>query len=285
MRRRHIVLGATFAVLATTGGLVAAAAPASAAPSYNKYVALGDSYAAVGSLWDVSGTPGCFRSASNYAHDLAKDLGVGSLTDETCGSAVTADMTQPQNTGLGANPPQFDGLTADTNLVTVTIGGNDFGFGDIATTCATMGALSPIGDPCQQHYTVNGVDQLAASISPVAAKVGAVIQGIKQRAPQAKIVVVGYLPIMPPQNGCWPSIPIAGGDATWLYGIQRQLDAAIAAQATDNGAIGIDPSGITGHDACQLPWVRWVEPVLGLPPLHPNAAGQSNLATLIATKL
>jgi lysophospholipase L1-like esterase len=282
-------MGSTLAALAVTGALVAAAAPANATQPYEKYVALGDSYASVGSLLDVSGTSGCFRSASNYAHDLAKDLGVGSLTDETCGSAVTDDMTQPQNTGLGTNPPQFDGLTADTDLVTLTIGGNDFGFVNIATTCVTMGALSPIGNPCQQHYTVNGVDQLVTAINTVVVpKVVAVIQGIKQRAPHATIAVVGYLPLLPPQNGCWPSLPIANGDATWLYGIERQLDAAIATQATDNGAIGVDPSGITGHDACQFPWIRWVEPLLPLAPtspLHPNATGQSNLAALIATKL
>jgi hypothetical protein len=36
-----------------------------------------------------------------------------------------------------ANPPQFNALTADTQIVTLQIGGNDIGFTSILQNCAT----------------------------------------------------------------------------------------------------------------------------------------------------
>jgi hypothetical protein len=43
-------------------------------------------------------------------------------TDVSCGGARTDDMTAPQPVRLGPNPPQFDALRPDTDLVTLTIG-------------------------------------------------------------------------------------------------------------------------------------------------------------------
>ena len=107
--------------------LVTAPAQAGAA-SFHKYVALGDSYTAVGDLLQPSDGPlGCFRSTVNFPHDLASALHVADLVDASCGGAVTSDMTGPQSVIGGTNPAQFDSLTPDTDLVTVGIGGNDIG--------------------------------------------------------------------------------------------------------------------------------------------------------------
>ncbi|MBC6445622.1 hypothetical protein [Actinokineospora xionganensis] len=43
-----------------------------------------------------------------------------------------------------------------------------------------------------------------------------------------------------------------------------------------------------GHDVCQLPWNRWVEPVLPAAPttpFHPNQSGQRGVADLVLTIL
>lgn len=275
-------------LLAATALVVTLPAIASATPRFRHYVALGDSYAAIGSLLTVYGTPGCFRSTDNYAANMARSLGVAAFTDVSCGSATTEHMTAPQQTGFATNRPQFEALRADTDLVSMTVGGNDFGFSDVITACGLASVGDPLVNPCQRQFTSGGTDQLAARVDAVAPKVAAVLAGIRQRSPNATIVVVGYLPVLPPTIGCWPSVPLAVGDVAYLHGSQRRLDGMLAARAAAVSARSVDPSGITGHDACRLPWHRWVEPTLPAAPttpFHPNATGQRGLANLVVAAL
>ncbi|CCH34739.1 SGNH/GDSL hydrolase family protein [Actinosynnema sp. NPDC047251] len=263
---------------------------AQATPKYRHYVALGDSYASGPFIPDQRTDPlGCFRSTRNYASVVAAKLGPGKFTDVSCGGATTVDMTAPQGVPLGPNPPQFDALTADTDLVTLTIGGNDIGFGEIILTCARESVLDPWGAPCEQHYTAGGTDALAARIAAAGPKISAVLHGIKDRAPRAKVVVVGYLRILPPSGGCWPVVPISVGDVPYLDGTQRTLNAMIGARTTAAGATFVDPYPIgLGHDVCALPGVKWVEgliPTAPAFPVHPNAAGMRAIGDLVARAL
>src|SRR5437870_5654892 len=69
----------------------------------------------------------CWRSNHNYPHEAADRLRVTTFRDVTCSSATTENMTAPQD-GV---PPQFDALSRDTTLVTLTIGGNDTGLAGV----------------------------------------------------------------------------------------------------------------------------------------------------------
>src|SRR6185503_14701481 len=100
----------------------------------------------------------------------------------------------------GVNPPQLDALTADTTLVTLGVGGNDIGFGDISLTCGLLSFTNPFGAPCERRYG----DRYTRRITAVEPKVAAVLDEIHRRSPQAKVVVVGYLRLMPAGRGCWP---------------------------------------------------------------------------------
>src|SRR3982751_238342 len=107
-------------------GLLALAGTAAAAPRIPQgatYVALGSSFAAgPGIAAQAADSPGrCGQSAENYARQVARALKL-KLVDRSCGGATTADILGTGPLGL---PPQIDGLTADTALVTVTVGGND----------------------------------------------------------------------------------------------------------------------------------------------------------------
>jgi lysophospholipase L1-like esterase len=193
---------------------------------------------------------------------------------------VTADMTTAQ----GDDPPQFNALTHDTSLVTVTIGGNDIGFVSIITTCAELSVSDPTGNPCQQHYTAGGTDQLAASINALAPKIAAVLSGIRARARHATVVLVGYLRILPPTIGCWPVVPIAAGDVPYLTSVENELNAMLGAQAAAAGDLFVNSGLATGHDACQLPGTKWVEglvPTSPAAPVHPNAVGMAAVATMV----
>jgi lysophospholipase L1-like esterase len=267
------------AVLLLLGLLVAV--PADAAPGRGGYVALGDSYASGPGIPDQTGLPaGCARSNHNYPALLAQWLRISDFTDVSCGGARTIDMTAPQQVPGGPNPPQLNALKKDTRLVTVMIGGNDIGFGEIIQTCGRLAAQDPTGNPCQQHYK----GELAARVAGVGPKIAAVLDGIHKRSPNAHVVVVGYLRILPATGSCFPQVPFATGDGPYFDGIGQSLNSQLATQARKHGASFVNPYAFaTGHDACQPPDRKWVEglgPTSPGAPMHPNAMGMRMVAAI-----
>jgi hypothetical protein len=267
--------------IALVVALVALAAPAPAAADY---VALGDSYAA-GPLIPLQIEPfGCLKSNNNYAHVAQRTLAFAEFRDPSCSGAETEDMTQPQGVTPGPNPPQFDSLQADTQLVTINIGGNDIGFSSIAQDCFTF---QRTGSPCRDQYVQNGRDELSERIQATAPLVAAVFQGIRERSPQARVFVLTYAAIFPEGDTtlCWPQMPVADGDIAYLRDKQKELNAMLAAQAAANGAGVIDwYQASIGHDACQPPGIRWVEPAIPASPaapVHPNLLGMLGAAELV----
>jgi hypothetical protein len=114
-------------------------------------------------------------------------------------------------------------------------------------------------------------------------KVAAVLAEIHQRAPRARVLVVGYPDLLPSTGrGCWPLVPIAYGDVPYLRGIEIKLNAMLAARAAAGGATFVDTyTGSIGHDFCQPPGVNWVEglvPTSPAAPMHPNALGEKAMA-------
>ena len=269
-------------LLAMLAAPVAAATEPAAEPDH--YVALGDSYTSgPGIPNQIPEGIGCGRSDHNYPHLVAAALPVSQFTDVSCGSATTDHMTetQPLPNGL-TNGPQFEALSAGVDLVTLGIGGNDIGFGEIIANCVARSVLLPVTSPCQAHYTRQG-DELGARIAATAPKVAAVLAGIRERAPAARILVVGYPVILPADGpGCWPLMPIAVGDVAWLRTVQGRLNSMLAEQAAAAGATFVDTyTSSVGHDVCRLPGTKWVEglvPTAPANPVHPNALGMVNSA-------
>jgi hypothetical protein len=266
------------ALLVVVMGLLGVAAGASAAT----YTALGDSYASGPLIPNQSLNPlGCLRSDHNYAHLAAAAKGL-TLTDVSCSGATTNDMTETQNVEPGPNPPQFNGLNAGTNIVSVTIGGNDIGFSEIIEGCITY---NPFSTPCKDKYDPGGHDQLAERIANTAPKIAAVLQGIHARSPNARVFVVNYPDILPTGSGCWPTVPLAFGDVPYLHATEERLNAMLATTAAANGATIADwytPS--IDYDSCKSSSTRWVEPVIPgelAYPVHPNKAGMAGGAAAL----
>ncbi len=286
---RRVIVAVVATALALLGlagtGAVQTTAAAQTASAPERYVALGDSYAAGPEIPIQRLDPiGCRRSDSNYPSLLAVALGIRDFTDVSCTGAQTENMTDPQRVPLGINPPQFDALASDTDLVTLTISGNDIGFTDIFGTCARLSSTNPLGNPCERQATAGGTNIYAERIAAAAPKVAEVLEGIRQRSPRATVLLVGYLRIVPPTVGCYPIFPIARGDVPFLDGIQQQLNGMLADQAGDHGAVFVDSyAGSLGHDTCKLPGVKWVEgiaPTSPAAPVHPNALGMQAVAAL-----
>ena len=255
------------------------AAPASQAASPLRYVALGDSFSAASGVLppDLSAPLQCLRSIRNYPHAIAAATGA-QLTDVTCGAAETSHYFEPQYPGVA---PQLDAVKKDTQLVTMTIGGNDSGvFIDTILSCGTAGLLSlGQGSPCRDKYGSSFEDTIRNTTYPALVRS---LEAVRAKAPRARVAILGYPWIMPASGGCFEKMPIAAGDVPYVRGIQATLNDAVRRAAAATGATYVNLDGASnGHDACQPIGVRWVEPVLqGTNPVivHPNALGESEMA-------
>jgi lysophospholipase L1-like esterase len=261
---------------------------ATSPPADHRRIRWGDSYAAGPLVPIPTGEPaGCLRSNQNYPSVVAHELGVADFHDVSCSGATTEDITGPQSVPLGTNPPQLDALAPDTQLVTISIGGNDIGFGDIVTECAKRSPLQPTGSACKDHYTAGGADELAQRIDEAAPKVARVLRAIHERSPDARVLLVGYPAILPDEGpGCFPVVPFSPGDVEYLRGVEKELNAMLADEAARAGVGFVDtytPS--IGHDACQPPGTKWVEglvPTAPAAPVHPNALGMREIGGIVA---
>ncbi|WP_318205277.1 SGNH/GDSL hydrolase family protein [Streptomyces sp. SCL15-4] len=282
------------ALAAVLGGCVLAGAatapPAAAHPGGHgrppvAYAALGDSYTS-GPGIPAQVDAGCARSDHNYPSLVAAERHPRTFTDVSCGGATTAEMWRAQ----GGNPPQLDALDRHTGLVTVQIGGNDVGFGPIIETCARLAAQDLAGNPCERAYRASGRDELALAVLRTAPKVDRVLRAVHARAPHARVLVVGYPALLPDDgSGCFPQVPFARGDFPYLRDTEKRLNRMLRLVAGANRAEFVDTYGPTaGHDMCQAPADRWIEPLrpaAPAAPAHPNARGEAAMARAVLDRL
>jgi hypothetical protein len=255
---------------------------------FGRYVALGDSYTAAPFVPKTQLSNGCLRSSSNYPALVAAALAGTRMVDVSCSGADTASMTAPQTIGGGDQPPQFDALTSGTDLVSVGIGGNDFHlFATMVFTCTKLRSSDPTGAPCRDRFTSDGVDQLAGELRTVSSHVAQVVAGIRQRAPHAEVVVVGYPQIIPAHGTCPRLLPLAAGDYPYARRVNRELAAAV-----QRGARGADAyvdvfAHSRGHDICAAhPWINGrTTDINRALAYHPFAAEQAAVARLVLAAL
>jgi lysophospholipase L1-like esterase len=285
-----------FAVVVVLPVVVALGLTACGPPPDN-YVALGDSYTAGPLITPQDpAIPGCIRSDANYPNLIAPDLGLPAFRDVSCSGAETEDMFATQDVDPNPdNPPQLNALNGSTKVVTLGIGGNDIGFTSIAETCVQLAVQSNFqGSPCKDHFTAGGTDQIAARIAALAPDLTRVLDAIDARSPRAKVFVVGYPAILPETTtlfaACQPVMPIAQGDVAYLRDkVEKRLNATIKNVVVDHGERYVDtytPS--IGHDACQPPAIRWVEPVVpaaDAAPVHPNRLGMIGMADAVEARM
>ena len=240
-----------------------------------RYVALGDSEAAAPGVPTQVDTR-CRRSSRDYPSLVARRLGTVSFTDVTCSGATTADLTRRQ----------FAALRPGTTLVTLTIGANDIGFTGIALRCSALGLFDAKGAPCRHVYG----DRLDRRVADVAPKITAALGTVHRLAPHARVLLVGYLNLVPDDHrGCRPRELFGAGDLVWLDHAENTLDATLATAARRAGAVFVDQHPVSAaHDVCRPAGVRWTEgirPTSPAIPFHPNAAGESAMAGTVLAAL
>src|SRR5699024_6952124 len=233
----------------------------------DRYVALGDSYAAVGRIspgaWS-QGPVGCVRTDDAYPAVVARALGAGTFVNASCGGAVTDDFWEAED-GV---PPQLDALDAGTDLVSLTIGGNDVGFGAVILGCA---------------------------VRPLARDAGAaeVYGEIAERSPDARVVTAGYLSASPDdetlRNSPDCELLMAAGEADRdrMRAFQGEINRVVRDAAERNGATVVIPDE-PGHSMCAPAAERWVDLTglqTGAAPVHPTAAGHAHVGERVLEAL
>jgi lysophospholipase L1-like esterase len=236
------------------------------------YVALGDSSAAAPGVPDTIDSR-CLRSNHNYPSIVARKLHVASFKDVSCNGARTDDLYAGQ----------LRAVTRGTDLVTLSIGGNDVDFTRIVTKCTALGTFQPNGSPCRISYGRSGADELSGRLAAAEPKVVKVLRTIHQRAPHARVFLVGYLRLVPAdRQGCRPREMFGNGDLTYLGAFEDALNSMLARAARRGHAVFVDnhPAGLR-HDFCAARNARWSEalfPTNPALPFHPNARGERAMA-------
>ena len=256
------------------------------APDGPVYVALGDSYVSAPFVPRTNLRNGCLRSDHNFPHLLVQDLEGYELVDVSCAGASTAEMTQAQVVGGVEHPAQFDALDDDVDLVTLGIGANDFSlYSFFMYRCIEIADTDRTGAPCREaNVEEDGSNRLLTQAAEVQGRIEAVLAELRERAPEARIVLVTFPKFLPDHGVCPDLVPLAKGD----YAYVREVNATLSrAQAAAGAAAGVDVvdmyAASDGHDICSdQPWVNGIDtdPAKALA-FHPFPVEQRAVADLL----
>lgn len=244
-------------------------------------VSLGDSFASgIGVkpiIDDLRNTSG-----NNYAHELQRQLKTYlgtkrevNLIDVASAGATTDNIVWvAQQVGSKTFALQDEVLDAETDIVTISIGGNDMGFADIIPECVANSSSGnllkhPFTANCESILHTNGVDDVFYKINDVMNKISKTYSIIRDKAPNAKIFVVGYPALMPdaantPVVGCFRkfinffpfgikenSFPFTDSDVEFLHSLETTFDQSLRKQADNAGFTYISQLEQTlGASAC-----------------------------------
>lgn len=285
VRRRHLLVAVLVLSSLVTGCRVDARSYA--VGDGDRYVALGDSYTSgVGSgRYDRSDR--CFRSARNYPNRVARATGAD-LGDVSC-SGATTDHLVTEFTQAGA-PPQLEALSESVDLVTVGIGANDFNLiGNVVVTCVRLSAdAEPDETPCTDADRAAGGSATAQRLADLEERLGQRLAGIEERAPHARVLVVGYPEIVPPDDERCDQLPLTAGDHAWARSVLEGVNAALESAASRAGVTYVDVFEATrGHHVCaDDPWVAGARPSrFGGAQWHPYPEEQDVVADLVLDEL
>lgn len=254
---------------------------------------------------------GCHRS--DLAPVLSSGIEVDVAVNLACSGASTINLVRSANGGHGlkGEPSQADQLAAiapdlDIEMVVVSIGGNDLGFGQIILDCALAYALSSSwwSQTChdaEQRRVDRRMTDAMDGVGGALAEVRAALAEAGHQPDDYRLVLLSYPSPVPSGDefrygqGSFGrtfvgACPFWNSDATWARdSFVPQLSANLAEVAAASGAEFLDlqdalegreacAEGVTHGDGASAEWARFLSTGLfqgeAQESLHPNAFGQ-----------
>jgi lysophospholipase L1-like esterase len=259
-------------------------------PDDIEYVALGDSYSSGEGTFGYDGANEgrrCHRGDGAWPRQLAVSTPeIESITHRACTGARTQHLLNPwpakrQPAQLPTSPdPAVD-------LVTLTIGGNDLGFGDIIRDCR-FGPRPGCADDPQSRGFLRKLGTLRTVLSAV------VYPALRRAYPNARIVHVGYPRVIPSPGSDLSSCNwLSRDEQAAAEQIVGQLNGVIqdASAASAEEIEYLDATlAMQNHELCTRD--SWMVPITSRQASlrsteqgHPNYDGQSSYARTVRNGL
>lgn len=238
---------------------------------------------------DVRDEDECHRSTRAYPQLFRFGSGAPRLSSFACSGATSADISTDTQEGEGSPQADHPELSAPTDLVTITIGGNDAGFSAVLRGCALRHF---VGRDCTRGAVRR---LLREGLAALPAKLDVAFDSIRTRlGPHSAAIVLDYPQLFPAALRRQRCPRLA---TLYTPRVQRFLrDAAVdlrdvlraAAARAGFQFLDVMPA-FAGHEVCtRHPWIRPLKLSLRqlrrfkLPfdygSFHPNAAGQAAYA-------
>jgi lysophospholipase L1-like esterase len=201
------------------------------------------------------------RSPDAYPPKIASARGYA-LSFQACSGAKTTDV----------NSNQLGTLSSATNLVTITIGGNDAGFSNVILNCAAY------------YFTCDSAISSANSFiqNQLPGLLDTTYGDIRSHAPNAHVVVLGYPHLFTSDGKTCNFNALTSTHEKELNNTGDLLDGVISARAAAHGFTYVDPrSAFLPHEVCSSSeWLNGQSNPLS-ESYHPNISGQAEFTTLI----
>jgi lysophospholipase L1-like esterase/Flp pilus assembly pilin Flp len=273
---------------------------------WGNMVVLGDSYSSGegGDDYGVTGsTPGCHASANAYGPAVAKSLGMSDrLTVTACTGASLSDLAKRYSDH--DQPPQLGTVDDHTSLVTMTLGANDLDWPSVLKQCgelhteATVAMSTPhlpglpaVFAPAPSCASAMRAD-VGQRISALKPRLDSAYATLKQGAPNARIVVMGYphpFPSTPTTDVRMAFAVVADpADQRWMNSKLDEVNQEIKDAAKANGVEYVDTTNaLAGHELTTAnTWIfpldrqNWHSISPAQHDFHPTPAGQAAMAKL-----
>lgn len=273
-------------------------------------------------IYGASEANDCHRS--DLAPIESAPVAVAEKVNLACSGARARDLWPGDEGGTRqfGEPPEADQLAVvarrdQVQMVVVTVGANDVGFGELVAECAVDWARSPEGEQATCHRDAEA--QIRGALSAATRGITVALRGVRKVMRAAgyarsdyRLVAMGYASPFPegrwfryPENG-WSRLteggcPVWNADADWAADRATvDLAEALRSAAAATGAEYLDlTDAFDGHQLCDrraqrvgpagpsplaAEWFRRLSFTQGTTreSLHPNAYGQRVMGTCLA---
>lgn len=277
-------------------------APRAGITSLIDYLGLGDSYTSGEGAFDyVLGTDTadnhCHLSINSYpfllTHDLFSARGGHSVA---CSGAVIKDIVGRKGQGMDKTlkssvlinflPGYVSQKTFvkqwQPEIITVSIGGNDIGFGDILETCVVPHiSIHRTSNDCFSTYEDR--QEILDRIDKTLPEWVHLLGQLKKASPHSRIYIVGYPQIAYDQGSCALNVHLSRSEIAFAADIVDYINETVSRAATQTNVQYADISqALVGHRLCETASYNIAvngltagrdSLVLGRESYHPNALG------------